>query len=187
MTDISPISACVDIAQDLAVAMPADSACAAFALALAQIDLTPPGTIRAASAAIDALNQWHAARMTRMVLIAGYAAALVEREFTDRPTAVAARAAFMTATAADVEAASLAADGTAFDTLNDLRGQMARYFSTLTPNLAPVAVISAPSVRPALVWAHTLYNDPTRASEIVARNRLPHPGYVPARFEALAS
>ena len=39
---------------------------------------------------------------------------------------------------------------------------------------------------PALVLAWKLYQDPSRAAELVARNDIPHPSFMPLRFNALA-
>ena len=45
--------------------------------------------------------------------------------------------------------------------------------------LAPLARFTPGTTMPALLIAHRLYGDASRADEIVARNRIAHPGFVP--------
>ncbi|MBX9755076.1 MAG: hypothetical protein K2X80_10005, partial [Pseudomonadaceae bacterium] len=46
-------------------------------------------------------------------------------------------------------------------------------------SLAPLAKYQPQITQPALLIAHRLYGDARRADEIVARNRISHPGFVP--------
>ncbi|KJS76766.1 MAG: hypothetical protein JL55_17690 [Pseudomonas sp. BICA1-14] len=46
-------------------------------------------------------------------------------------------------------------------------------------SLAPLTRFTPGATMPALVIAHRLYGDASRAGEIVARNRVAHPGFVP--------
>lgn len=46
-------------------------------------------------------------------------------------------------------------------------------------SLAPLTRFTPGATMPALVIAHRLYGDASRAGEIVARNRIAHPGFVP--------
>lgn len=46
-------------------------------------------------------------------------------------------------------------------------------------------VISASKQLPSTYWGWRLYSDPSRASELVARNKVPHPSFMPYDFEAL--
>lgn len=61
------------------------------------------------------------------------------------------------------------------------------WLSRTIADLAPVRTIVWAAEVPAAVAAWRLYGDPARAAELVARNRLPHPGFVPTTFEALVS
>ena len=40
---------------------------------------------------------------------------------------------------------------------------------------------------PSLYWAWRLYGDPLRAADLVARNAVRHPSFMPETFVALAS
>jgi len=61
-----------------------------------------------------------------------------------------------------------------------------QYLTQLMANLAPVVTISSPQSMPALWWAWRLYQDPTRAVDLVLRNNVVHPSFMPLSFEALA-
>lgn len=58
--------------------------------------------------------------------------------------------------------------------------------SAQTADLAPVIDVTAPQSMPALYWAYRLYGDPSRADELVARNDVTRPAFMPSRFEALS-
>ena len=70
--------------------------------------------------------------------------------------------------------------------LTTTAGQTCAYLVDLIGNLRPVVLVetgrSYPSTR--LAWA--LYADPTRAEDLLARNRCGTPLFMPASFEALA-
>lgn len=66
-----------------------------------------------------------------------------------------------------------------FRALTDLHGATARDITARGGTLARVTTVRAPSTLPAVVVAHRLFGDATRAAELVERNRLSHPGFVP--------
>jgi prophage DNA circulation protein len=66
-----------------------------------------------------------------------------------------------------------------------LRDATVEYLSRAIIDLAPVVRVSAGNTMPSLFWAWRLYADPNRASELVARNVVPHPSFMPTKFEAL--
>lgn len=53
-------------------------------------------------------------------------------------------------------------------------------------DLAPIVIAEAPRAMPSLWWAARLYGSADRAGELVARNRVVHPSFMPTTFEALA-
>ena len=55
------------------------------------------------------------------------------------------------------------------------------------PSPKTVLTIDAVATMPAIWWAYRLYQDPARAGELVARNGVKHPQFMPQQFEALAS
>jgi prophage DNA circulation protein len=70
--------------------------------------------------------------------------------------------------------------------IQDLRGRVAEYLSRLINDLAPVITVEAARQLPSLYWGYRLYGDPARGAEIVARNGVRHPSFVPATFQALS-
>lgn len=68
----------------------------------------------------------------------------------------------------------------------DLRGTAVDYLSRLILDLAPIITATSNIPVPSLAWAWKLYADPTRADELVARNQVPHPSFMPLEIEALA-
>ncbi|WP_350447768.1 DNA circularization N-terminal domain-containing protein [Pseudomonas solani] len=57
--------------------------------------------------------------------------------------------------------------------------QVARDMNQRSASLAPLATYQPLTTQPALLIAHRLYGDARRAEEIVARNSIAHPGFVP--------
>lgn len=77
----------------------------------------------------------------------------------------------------------LTADDNVFPALADLRAAVARDINARATDLARLRTVTPAATIPALVLAHRLYEDPARAAEIVARNRIRHPGFVPGGAE----
>lgn len=68
----------------------------------------------------------------------------------------------------------------AYDALMDLRAKVHADMTARMRDSARLKVIQPREVMPALALAYDLYEEPGRADEIVARNRVRHPGFVPA-------
>lgn len=66
-----------------------------------------------------------------------------------------------------------------FYALSDVRLNVARDLSTRAAKLPRLRMAQVPATMPALVAAWRLHGDASRADEIVARNRIRHPGRVP--------
>lgn len=79
--------------------------------------------------------------------------------------------------ALDAEAAL--ADDAAYVALSDLRTQVHRDMGARIRAAARLRDYAPGEVLPALAVAYDLYEDTARADEIVARNRIRHPGFVP--------
>jgi prophage DNA circulation protein len=80
--------------------------------------------------------------------------------------------------ALDSEAAL--ADDVAYVALAELRTQVHRDMGARIRASARLHDYAPPEVLPALAVAYDLYEDPAREDEIVARNRIRHPGFVPS-------
>ncbi|MBU1248710.1 MAG: hypothetical protein KKB70_08430, partial [Proteobacteria bacterium] len=79
--------------------------------------------------------------------------------------------------ALDVAASS--APDPVFRTLTDLRVAVVRDITARGANLARLTTWTPQATLPSLVVAHKIYGDASRATEIVSRNRVRHPGAVP--------
>ena len=176
-----------EVARDLSAAMAPARAVAAFA-ALADADV--PSVSTAAVTPARAAREGNArlvARVQRLVALVAYADALAATTFASRPDGVTARADASGRFALALEDCTTGADADSALAIADLRGQVTAWLSRLIADLRPVRQITANAAMPALWWAQRLYGDALRADELVARNRVRHAGFMPQRFEALAS
>jgi len=139
-----------------------------------------PATARSASATPtrtrmldnrDAL----AALMRRALLVqaAGMSTAVPVRVYDD---GAALRAGLTDA----LEAESYTANDTVYPALQSLRVKVHNDLTARLRDSARLREVTPREVTPALVLAYDLYEDPARDDEIVARNKLRHPGFVPA-------
>lgn len=79
-----------------------------------------------------------------------------------------------------LDALMLAADDDAvYQALADLRAAVITDITTRGADLSRTVFYVPATTLPALVVAHSLYGDASRADEVVVRNRLRHPGFVP--------
>jgi len=90
-----------------------------------------------------------------------------------------AAVALMTRLLAAIDAEMLVADDSVYATLVDLRAAVVKDINTRGANLARIIKYTPVTTEPALVIAQRLYGDATRAEEIIARNNIRHPLFVP--------
>lgn len=116
-----------------------------------------------------------AALMRRAVLVqaAGMSAAMPVRVYDD---GVLLRGNLTGA----LETESYTANDTVYPALQDLRIKVAADLTARLRDSARLQTITPRAVAPALVLAYDLYEQPLRESEIIVRNKLRHPGFVPA-------
>ncbi|MDP1681091.1 MAG: DNA circularization N-terminal domain-containing protein [Burkholderiales bacterium] len=76
-----------------------------------------------------------------------------------------------------------------YTALIDLRAATVRDITARGADLARISSITLPSTMPAVVAAYRIYGDATKEAELVTRNRIRHPGFVPggAPLEVLAA
>lgn len=122
----------------------------------------------------------------RILALTTLATAIVNRTYADRREAVQARADAAEAFSAELERISGLKDYDIFVAIQTLSGQVADYLSRLVTDLAPVVAVEAPRRMPALWWSQRLYGTADRAGELVTRNSVKHPAFMPLEFEALA-
>ena len=189
LTGLDPafVASLVDLARGLAAAATSPSAPSDFltAAASAPAPLIPAAT-PSASATLTA-NAALLAALGRLALLTGAVDAALAATYASRPQAVALRNALFDRIEIEME---IAADRRAVDlmvALASLRGRTGDYFSAIMTDLAPVAIVRAPRMLPSLVLAWSLYQDISRGRDLVDRNDVAHPSFMPEQFEALAA
>lgn len=79
-----------------------------------------------------------------------------------------------------LDAEALNAGDTTYEALMDARGKVWKDLTERSRDSARLTTISPAEPTPALALAYDFYEDATRDSDIVARNGIRHPGFVPA-------
>ena len=153
-------------------------------------DAEPPTPAAYTLAPTPAVRQRNDARLDRVLRLATLAAwgdSLMGKTYASRGDGVADRA--LASIRFGIALADLggAENLEAYAAAAAQRGRVAAYLSRLITDLAPVITVNAPVRLPSLYWAWRLYEDPTRAAELVARNAIRHPAHMPPSFQALAS
>lgn len=177
----------VSIARALGDAMPPATALRAFEAILTDQSYSsmlapnyPTLNLKAA-----AINQAAAHKALRLAALAAYSEAVPRLDLEDRPSAITIRANIAEYFEAELELLP-AAESELARTLTATRDAVVDYLSRAILDLAPVMNVEANLSMPSLFWAWRLYQDPSRSTEIVGRNRVPHPSFMPTLFEALA-
>jgi prophage DNA circulation protein len=175
--------AIVAATRDLGDALAPESAARAM-VELAEINAASAPAYLApapAQASADAL-----ARVARLAALTAFSEAVIRRVYKSRPDGVSARAEVSERFEREMANTTGAENAALYLAIADLQGRVAEYLSRLINDLAPVIEIEAARQMPALYWAWRLYADPLRDREIVDRNRVRHPAFVPAKFAALS-
>ncbi len=76
--------------------------------------------------------------------------------------------------------ASLKADSAHYVVLNTLRQTLVKHLTAVAESGVRLVEITPPETMSALVLAYRRFGDATRSSEVVQRNRIRHPGFIPA-------
>jgi prophage DNA circulation protein len=80
---------------------------------------------------------------------------------------------------AALDAESLNASDSTYEALQDARSAVWQDLTSRSRDGARLTTTTPVDTMPALVLAYDLYEDAERATDIVARNSLRHPGFVP--------
>ena len=122
-------------------------------------------------------NQAALAELVRGTATVTLAERVAAETYRDRTALITARDAVVDAIDARAELATTEA----FRALQSLRGAIVSRVDTQLRDLPQIVQATPGVVRPSLVLAYSIYDDIGRAGEIVGRNELPRPGFVPAR------
>jgi prophage DNA circulation protein len=184
---VAAATALIAITRALGEAMPPASA------ARAMLELADMWTVVAAAPSYLApsarradFNAAAVARLARLAALTAYAEAVMNASYPDRPAGVTARANVAARFAAELDDAQGADNAALFVAIEDLSGQVCAYLSRLINDLAPVITVGAALPLPSIWWAYRLYADPSRAAELVARNGVRHPSFMPLELQVLS-
>jgi prophage DNA circulation protein len=138
------------------------------------------------NAAAAAANAVAIVNLARVAALTAWCEALQRQAYVSRSDGVAARAAVAERLGQELASWTGAAGFDVYVALQDLQGATVAYLTQLIADLAPVVTVSAPQSMPSLWWSWRLYGDPGRAVDLVLRNQVRHPSFMPLSFAALA-
>lgn len=147
--------------------------------AVDRIGNTPSRRVQMANAMAISLS-------LRVIALSQWAVAITEIDYSDRRSAIQARA----DVAERFDAVLDLLDGpAAYETalaLVAVRDAATQYLTRMLTDLAPVLIVATNAPMPSLWWAYRLYGDAERAGDLAARNRTIHASFMPTEIEALA-
>ena len=184
--DPSIVPALFTLARGIGGVMDPADAATAFADAVDSLPDAAPAPTSSPNQVLDATNMQIVARVSRMVLLAPYAEALTAVSYGSRQEGVTARTECVDRFEREIDASTGPNGGDLSVRLAASRNSVVEYLSRVITTTVPIVTVSAHRSLPALVWAWKLYQDPSRAADLVARNDVPHPSFMPLRFNALA-
>ncbi|MGC2774322.1 MAG: DNA circularization N-terminal domain-containing protein [Bradyrhizobium sp.] len=176
----------VELVRTTMDAMPADSATRATVELIQAFPPEPVGTYPTPNQALAAANAAAAARAVRLAALTAYAEAVVRTIFSSRPDGVTARGQVAERFESELYQANGAENAALFLSIEDLRDKVIDWLSQTIANLAPVITVESNVQQTSLVLAWILYADPTRADELVARNAVQSPFFMPRMITALS-
>ena len=134
----------------------------------------------------QSINQTAVNNLLRNQAIAFAATAAMEIDYGGTSELLEVRAALLDGLDAQIEATGIEAAGVeavsadgVFLTLSNLRAAIVKDFNARTQGLPPVVQFTPTRTTPSLVIAQSLYGDATREPEIITRNNIRRPLFVP--------
>ena len=152
---------------------------AAFEPVQTQANLTTTAVRAAANAAA-------VSSVVRLAALTAYAEAMMRKTYAARPDGVAARAEIAERFDNELSNTPGAVYADLFRAIDDLSGRVVEYLSQVINDLAPLINIEIAKKLPAVYLAFRLYADPLRDAELIARNQVRNPAFMPQTFVALA-
>ncbi len=112
--------------------------------------------------------------------IIGQARSAITRNYQHRGEALAMRNHISKRIESEMYAASRGQDDPAFETFRTLNTVLVADLNARAPSLSQTTTLTPKQAEPALVTSYRIYADAGRADEIISRNRIIHPGFIPA-------
>lgn len=128
----------------------------------------------------QALNQKLQVALVKRLALAGMAKSAADVEFESYNDAVMLRDELADAIDDELLEIGRTDDDQAYLDFNGLRAEMSRDVTTRAANLERIRNVTNLRALPSLVMSYDLYETADRADEIVARNKIRHPGFLPA-------
>ena len=135
----------------------------------------------------DQKNQDNATALNgsvRMLALMQFARAVAATNYTSRVAAIQARADLVELFNQQIDRVL---DDVIANNLVEIRDMAVKALSVQITNTASVITVQANGSMPSLYWAFRLYDDANRADELIDRNDVPCPAFMPSTFEALRS
>lgn len=175
-----------EMVRDLGAVMQPRDAVKAFADAIAQLPDRPVPATATPNEQAAIRNANEAARVFRVAALAAYTEAAIRVPYRSRQEGVTARADLVELYEAEIDGLAGARHAPVYVSLTNARNAAVDMLSRAIIDLAPVITVTTILPMPSLALAWRLYQDPSRAGELVARNGVVHPSFFPNTFEALA-
>ncbi|CUA90226.1 Mu-like prophage DNA circulation protein [Chelatococcus sambhunathii] len=173
------------IARNLGDGLPADAAVGAFREIVAIRPFVEPARTDGERAA--AQNRSITGLVLRLAALAAMVEATTRRQFDGRRDAITARGELAELIAREQAGMTGAAYAALYLASEDMSGRAVDLLSRQIADIAPIVTVTVPRALPSLWHAWRLYGDPNRADDLVRRNRVVHPSFMPERFEALGN
>jgi prophage DNA circulation protein len=153
--------------------------------ALSSIALFEPETYNSTEALgttanAERSNELAVGQLFRRLALSELAVAAANADYANRQAAIQMRADVSEMFGRELETAS----GEAYTALSTIRDRTAQAISRKVADIRPSVTIEANASVPSLIWAYRLYADTPKEEALVARNRVRHPAFFPALFEA---
>lgn len=127
----------------------------------------------------QAANQEALVTLVRRAAIVAAARAAADVDFTSYDDAATVRDSLAELFEAEIVKAGDAGDDGGYEALGLVRAAMMEDITARGAQLSRLGTFTPPETMPAFLIAYRLYGDASRADEIVARNKIRHPGFVP--------
>jgi prophage DNA circulation protein len=183
--DGSAVAGLIGIARALGDGMDGNAAIPAFEQVIMSATVSPRDFYLSDFAKTADQNRLAVYLVIQLAAATAYAEGIARANIPDRQTATTLRANAAEYFGGILNAMS-ANDADLYRATLNLQGAVIDYLSRAIIDRSPVISVGANRKMPSLWWAHRLYQDPTRSGELVGRNRVPHPSFMPTDFEALS-
>ena len=173
------------LAAQAALAEAATAANLVEAWRIAALRGSASGLAALVEASLPAPDQTAETDAERLIMAAALSVAVARVDYPSRRDAMQARECFVRAVAPVIETAGDFSDE-AFSWISGITGEAALALSRAAADKAPVVRVETNLSLPSTVLAYRLYGDATRAGELVERNKVRTPVFMPTRVEALS-